>query len=266
MNGMKAEGCKRPSLVQIRKESVRILAQKGNRLLLIQAWMLLLLSACLCGMLYTSIGLLAGILEVWMPLQWLLPWLAGIPFCLFLVLPLFVGVMGLACAMSEGREALLADVFAPFSSGRQYRRALRISFSILWRFCGLLLLSALTWKGMLLVGDGSPIYEWIGGFLVFAEWTVGLLLVARVFPLLAISYLLPKASVREARRMTATFPSSVYHGTVFCIGQLPSFLLGLLTVGILLLADWLPRVSVSYIRYCKTVFESMIRLEENRNE
>lgn len=253
-------------MAEISKESGAILAQRGNRLLLIEGWMILLLSVFLYTLIDAITRFAAELIGLSAALSVLLSLSAMLLPLLFLTLPLFIGLMGMAHAMVEGREVLLSELFSPFTSARQYGRTLALSFAILWRLGGLLALSVLTLEGLLWIGDGTLIFGLLGGFLILIEWAVGLLLSARAFPMMALSYLLPRASLREVRRMRARFPSPVYHGTAFCIRQLPSFLLGVLTVGILLLADWLPRTSISYVLYCKTVFESMIRLEENRNE
>ena len=53
---------------------------------------------------------------------------------------------------------------------------------------------------------------------------------------------------------------------VFWRGYLWRILLGLLSVGILLLLDTLPHMLIAYFRTCRLMDDSTIRLEEHKHE
>ena len=107
----------------------------------------------------------------------------------------------------------------------------------------------------------------LGGVLIVLELTVGVALLIGWFPTVAVALAKPgqlsSQIRREASCLRKEFP---FAGFYFFFGFLPLLCLGVLTVGILLLADVLPRMCVGYFQYCNFMTDSLIRMEEKRYE
>ncbi|MBQ9132711.1 MAG: hypothetical protein IJX62_09635 [Clostridia bacterium] len=253
-----------PPVWQARHDAAQVLARRGNRLLMIECWMVVLLSVLLYQTL-SNLSELVGMTGAW-GVALLFAFALSAALTLFFVLPLFLGMLGMAAGIVNGQEMCLAELFAPFASGRAYRRALGLSFALLWRGTLLFLVVACTYGLFVALTPGSWLGGLLCGVLILAELTVGLLLCLRSFSMIALAYQYPQQPLREIRRRTAilrrAYPSA---GIRFFSGFLPWILLGLLTVGILLLADVLPRMCVAYFQYCNQMTERLIRLEEGKN-
>ena len=133
---MRYRKTKPPAVSTINGEVSGILARAGNRLLLIEGWMV-----CLTVVLmYQTLQSVDSLFWMAVSSAYNVPRIATIPtvgllqllLTLFLTLPLFIGLMGMAAETEQGREVCLADLFAHFSTGRAYRRALGISFDLWW--------------------------------------------------------------------------------------------------------------------------------------
>ena len=98
---------------------------------------------------------------------------------------------------------------------------------------------------------GIPLY--VGVFLLWA-W---LSMRSFLLPYFALS--LPDAAVRMR-------PYAVSVGARYWIGFFPWIVLSFLTVGILLLADTLPRMLIAYFRLCRKLNELTTQSEELINE
>jgi hypothetical protein len=183
------------------------------------------------------------------------------------ILPLFWGVLGLSGQIVRGKTPVLADVFLPFSGKVAYRRAIWLSFSWLWRVGGTAGVVALTYSLALYFAGGSLPGGILCGVLIVLELTLGFVLLLRWFPVAAVALSCEEYSAEEILREASRFrKAQPFAGFYFFMGFLPLLALGVLTVGILLLADVLPRMCVGYFQYCNFMTDSLIRLEEDKHE
>ena len=173
----------------------------------------------------------------------------------FLTLPLLTGLLHMASEMESGREVILSDVFYAFSEKRNYKVALRLSYAVLWRMvlliaaegCIYWLFFALSGGTLAVMLMGIPIY--VG---VFILW----------FRLAARSFLLPyfAMTLPEAAPRMRPYARSV--GSYYWIGFFPWIVLSLLTFGILMLADTLPKMLIAYFRLCRKLNELTTQSED----
>ncbi len=262
---------KAPRPGALRDEVGEVLASSGNRFLLIQALIVLMINVAL----YFSLSSLfsAFFLMISKHLNatgefWL--WVGfGVVIALFLVffsLPMLLGLLGMAQKMTVGEECVLVDLFWPFSSKAAYRRALGLSYALLWRLGGVILL---VWSAC---GHFQGRYSGglLGGFLCFAAVVVGL----AALLLLCMRGSFRTAVVLSEERTVSESRSSVHRiaraaplcGARFWIGFLPQILLGLLTFGVFLIWEVLPRMCVSYFLYHQKINETITRMEEIEHE
>lgn len=237
-----------PSVRDAQHTADALLSQHGNRLLLIEA---LILTVLMCSMFVMIDGLfdiLAQMLPQEIALEILMAAQALIQLLLllFIILPLLVGLLRMAFVMTQEQETVLADLFHSFSSCRAYGRALGLSFGFVWR-AGLV---AFAVCGTYLLADRLPLpfIAIVGAaLLIVAEAFLGLLLLSRLFYTFALSMQEPtlrlSQCLKRSRQLTKRFRLS---GWGFFLHYLPQILLGLLTVGILLLAHTVPRMLLSY--------------------
>ena len=187
-------------------------------------------------------------------------------FQLFLTLPLLVGLFGLAAGMADGDHISLADLFRPFSGGRAYRRALGLSFGFFWK-AGLLVLAVWgTLAFFAAVGGGKLLPALLAGFLTVGEVIGWIVLTMRRFPVLAL-VLRGGLTPREARKTTAGMVRRARRGgLLWAVCFLPWVLFGLLSVGILLLADVVPRMLVSYFLFSQNLTDPAKSSEVTNHE
>lgn len=255
-----------PDFARAYREAGSILAERGNRLMLIEAIIVLLTEVSLYIMLH---NVFFTALEAWIfgenqPVSVALHVLYGVlvsALVLFVTLPSLVGLFFLAGNMERGREVVLADLFSPFSSAKQYGRALRLSWGIFLRLGLTAAAVALTCGAALYWFAGNVLAGIVCGFLVLGEICLGLFWCARTFPLMAVA-VYDETPIGQAREIARSMTRMCRGGTVFFFGWIPWILLGILTVGILLLWDTLPRMTVAYFRYCRQMNDMIIRSEE----
>jgi hypothetical protein len=247
---------------QLRGEAGAVLNRGSNRLNLILGIMISVSPL----MLYSAIFSAFGALE---PMLWdaglgkVAPWiLIALLYLLtqLVTLPLLHGLMGMAYRMENGEDVELTDVFRSFSSGRLYLKAL------LDTWLGLLFLAALIaleWGVSLFAlyffGDLA------GGILLSVLLYIAVFLIW-LFTLSGF-FFLPYYQASEhygaSPRMAPYAPSVCKH---YWLGFFPWLALSLLTFGILLLADLLPRMMIAYFRLSGKLNELTTRSEELINE
>ena len=255
-----------PDASMIRAEAKQLLRESGTRLLLLEA---ILVAAFPLMVFFLSSSVVYYVLPT--VGETLVPWveLGGDAilffFCLFFLLPLWVGLLHIASQIERGEDAVLSDLFWAFGSGRAYRTALSLSFGALWR----LLVTAFVvkgtyalfglWVNSLTVGR-IPV-AMLGGFGIVLEVLLALFLSASAFPF-AWGRLSQEGSPQLSRR----FRSRMRAGAGFYAGYFPAFLLSIFSVGVLLPADLLPKLLLAYFRYCRRWNELTIQSEENKYE
>ncbi len=245
---------------KLHRSAGEVLAANANRLRLIEACMIcavpLMLLFLISSMLQGGVAeLLSQALAVRV---WAVELAFGafvLLFVFFLLLPLFAGLLWMAARMEAGEETELPELFAPFSSGTAYRAALTSSWSVLWRI-GLPIAGGIgIWQGMAWLFAGKP----VGGVLA----------VLLMLPLLSLWLILimggfwkPYVILLRTREHERMCPYARSMGFRFWLGWLPWLLLSWLTVGILLLADVLPRMLISYARLCRSLNQTITHSED----
>jgi membrane protein YdbS with pleckstrin-like domain len=241
------------------------LAKDGRRLLLIEA---IIVSCVMVGvfvMLYQVFsvhGILFPMTRAEILFFYTVYYLLVCVLTLFVTLPLLFGLLRLSGKVEDDETPVLAELFYYFSSGRLYRRALSLSFGGFWRMLFVVLAVAAT--------CGATVYFfprelWAGflcGVAVLVEIIVWLLFVLRRFATFAVAFY-DEVPLKEARAMARTLAKcDRFGGLRFFFACLPRILLGLLTFGVYLLWDVLPRMGVAYFSYCKQMNDMIIRSEE----
>ena len=241
---------------QLRMESGAALATNGNRLTLILACMI----ATSPLMLYTSaLSLLRlGVLPLLpnaQPMGFFMGAVIVLLLSQFITLPLWAGLLRVASQMEQGQDADLTQLFYAFCNGSNYKAAQGIAFSILWRLSLLALL-----EGLAVIFIQRLFAETVGVIL----WGVPLYLaVFAVWFLIAIrGFFIPYLAWKDSETSLRVSPYSASVGRHYWLGFFPWIVLSLLTFGVLLLADTLPRMLIAYFRLCNKLNEFTTQSEE----
>ncbi len=241
------------------------LARDGRRLVLIEAIVVTCIMVGVFVMLYQVFsvhGILFPMTEIEILLFYTVYYLLVCGLVLFVTLPLLLGLLRLSGRVEEDETPVLAELFYYFSSGRLYRRALSLSFGGFWRMLCVVLAVAATCGATVYFFPGELLAGFLCGVAVLIEILVWLLLVLRGFSVFAVAFY-DEVPLREARAMARTLvKGDRFGGLRFLFACLPRILLGLLTFGVYLLWDVLPRMGVAYFSYCKQMNDMIIRSEE----
>lgn len=254
-----------PDVLESHRGASDILAKSGTRLLLIEAIVLLILAAIVPTVILDTAEVLgyATILagQAWVKsviyrLAYPLMSLFGI----FVYLPLCIGFLRLAHEIVQTGEGHLTTLFSSFSCARLYRRALRLSCG----FFAWVLAAVLVCMLPVLLLPRNTVGILLSILIATALALLMLIPMLRAFPTLALA-LDARLSMREIRQrmrqMRARMPVS---GRQFFLSWVPQILLGILTFGILLIWDTLPRMAISYFLHQQRINETIIRSEEHK--
>lgn len=207
----------------------RLLYESGARLLIIEALLILLLPIpvyfTLSGVSSLLLSFVRGSL-VGVAVIAALSSLAEIAFSFFVTVPLVCGLFYLSHRIASGKDASLADLFYPFSTRARYRKALSTGKSLLLGCAIVYLVAILVWYAF---------YLYLPKLLVCAYFCVSAVILS--------GYLLLPLFFFAVRREYGRAGGALV-GLRLRLSFLPWILLGLLTVGVLLLADVLPRLLV----------------------
>ena len=248
---------------RIRREAACVLRESGTRLMLAEAAMLTVVPLILPFLLSSALQL------AFYPLMMTGTWaqvlirlggaLLGGGELLFLAFPLMTGLFGMAARIEAGEETSLSDLFCPFGSRSSYGRALLLSADFFWKIC----LSALAvWVSFVLVrlwGAARPTSLLLGGGVILLVLACSLLLLLSGF---GASFTHLGVSIGQRARLRGR----IRMGLGFFFGYMPSILLSILSIGVLLPADTLPRMLLGYFRYCRRWNEWTIRSEDMTDE
>lgn len=241
------------------------LARDGRRLLLVEAIVVACVMVGVFVMLYQVFsvhGSLFPMTEAEILLFYTVYYLLVCALVLFVTLPLLLGLLRLSGKVEEDETPVLAELFYYFSSGRLYRRALSLSFGGFWRMLCVVLAAAATCGATVYFFPGELLAGFLCGVAVLIEILVWLMLVLRRFATFAVAFY-DEVPLREARAVARTLARcDRFGGLRFFFACLPRILLGLLTFGVYLLWDVLPRMGVAYFSYCKQLNDMIIRSEE----
>ncbi len=239
-----------------------ILSQNGNRITLMAAFLMVGVTCLFYRLLAVAFfavmslpgvggafwnGLFIGIFVLLITL-----------FTLLFLLPLLQGIFWLAGAMVGGSDAPLAAIFDPFCEKETYLRCVAHSLGPALRFAGI--------AGVVLF-VGSALEA--PSFVVTVLLIVGELLFAMALPNFPLGYFAgtqKRMLWRDAKRKARSFfRINPFCGFRFWTSFLPHILLGILTVGIYLLAHVLPLMVLTCFCECKRTHELMTHLEDKKD-
>ena len=255
-----------PDVADARRQAGNVLARHGNRLLLIEALIALLIPAALYVFLNLAVSSLTELLfarEESVLFMFLVTTGYGlilILLTLFFILPLFLGLLKMTHGLIREEDVVLADLFSPFFTRTGYGRAIRLSWSLLWRAATVLLaVAAIAVAVPAVIPDPIGAVLLCGG-LILAVLVLGLWWLLRQFPLFAVA-MYEELSLSDARRVTRALTRGCPGGGVrFFVYFVPQICLGLLTFGIFLIWEVLPRMCASYLLYCNMINDKMIEI------
>ena len=247
-----------------------IIAQNGNRIKLICLLLLLSAFVLLCALLtsafslfWNSIPLAESVQSVLLGACYVLPLLF---LSLFFLPQLFHGILAVAYRMRQYEDVPLSAVFCVFSNNALYWRCVAWAFELLWRVLSVASVVLLTYYGFASAFSGSLLAGICCALLILLELALGFFWCGRRFGLLFFLLRDERMSLRSAQKeQQALLKHSPFAAFRYFASFLPHLLLGILTVGVYLLADVLPRMLLTYICECENTYESMIQLEENKN-
>ncbi len=249
----------------LRRVSGEVLSQNANRLRLTEAIMIAVTPLLLYSVLLSaySVAVLPMLDPIKAPLQALL-WEFGFGIFLGILtllfsLPLSVGVLWMAADMEAGRESDLRDVFRAFSSLAYYRRAVAVSWAVLWRVLLLVVAESLIAALFALLPSGFFVFLLQGLLMTVTLFLWGILMLPAFFSVYFITDRVPREMQARMRPLARSL------GFRYWLGFLPWLLLSILTFCILLLADVLPRMLIAYFRLSRRLNKT-IQSEELNHE
>ncbi len=220
-------------LLEARAKADAILARGANRLLLIEAILIVCIFVALFISLQSATALLLTTLTENEMLSSLLPAITSLIYLIlgiFFAAPVVLGLFRLAEQMQAGKTPVLMDLFYYLSSGKLYRQGLRIT-----RLASIKILL------MVLVIDTVNILcplAWLSGILT--ALIIVLFIVLLLFPYSKLNSLLKEEDK----------PLRLGGGVRLVWFFLPWLLLGLVSIGLLLVLDVLPRMLLTYFCDC----------------
>ena len=237
------------------RESGEVLSRGSNRLTMILAIMVAVTPLPL----YQAMNAVRSILVSRLP-EWGMLFYGGFAllmmfFTLFFTLPLLVGLLRMASEMEQGRDVSLQDVLGSFSDGRSYLDAVRISAPLFGRLLILCAAEIYATRLALSLVASRGVALLLGAVTVLGVFVLWFRFAARDFLRAYLTLQKPGCSERMQPYARSL---AVHYGW----GSLPWLVLSLLTFGILLLADVLPRMLIAYFRLCNKLNEITTRSEE----
>ena len=248
-----------------------LLSQNGNRLTLILGlcvWMTSFLFYRYCSL---GLMILARLFyldtDIWGLLFFLGYIIIAVAYTLLVCFPLLLGVLRLARSMVRGEETSMASIFEAFSRRRTHWRAVCLGDQVIGQAIGPMLIGLV----LCAIPDSNLEDGWIKTLICAAIVLIFLMLNVffwrRGFWLLGFSQTLSGLSIRkvkkEARkalRHTRRVPLR------YLLFFLPRILLGIVTLGIYLLAEALPLIMLTYFCECEKTQNLMKQLEEIDHE
>lgn len=244
-----------------------ILALDGQRLRLIEASVVCIVMVSAYVILYRAVFLMGSVMPASKAQDLITFGIYAVLSCvltLFVTLPLTLGLWRLAGKAAFKSHLAPIGLFYYFSSAILYRRALRLSFGAFWRMLCVVLAVAATCGTTVHFFAGELLAGLLCGVAVLLEVVLWSLLCLRRFAVFAIAFNedVPLKAVR--RRADLMQRADRFCGVRFVLTFLPRVLLGLLTFGLYLLWDVLPRMGVAYFIYCNQINDMIIQSEESR--
>ncbi len=220
-------------LIDARHEADAILATGANRLLLIEAILIVCVFVALFISLQSATALLLTRFIENEILSSLLPAIVSFVYLalgIFFAAPVVLGLFRLAEQMQAGKTPVLMDLFYYLSNSERYRQGLRIT-----RLAGIKVLL------MVLVVDTINILcstPWLGNILI------------TLVIILFIAWLLFPYAKLNALLKDEDKPLCLFGGVRLVWFFTPWILLGFVSIGLLLVLDVLPRMILTYFCDC----------------
>ena len=248
-----------------------LLSQNGNRLTLILGLFVWMTSFLFYRYCYVGLMILARLFyldtDVWGLLFFLGYFTVAVFYTLLVVFPLLLGVLRLARSMVRGEETAVASVFEAFSNRRAYWRAVRLGDQVIGQALAPMLVGVVLcaipdsnledgWIKLLVCAVIVLIFLVLNVFI----WCRGFWLLGFAQTLSGLSIRKVKQEVKKARRHTKGVPLRYF------LFFLPRILLGIVTLGIYLLAEALPLIMLTYFCECEKTQNLMKHLEEIDHE
>ena len=247
-----------------------ILSKNGNRITLIGALLVWMASFLIYRFLFTGIGLLATLFYLDTGLwNFLLTGgylVLSLLYTQLVVIPLFYGVMLVAHGMSRGERVPLAEIFLPFAQKKSYRRAVRLADGFLWRALVAVILGDVV-CGAVKASLRSAFLSFVICFLiVVGEIFLCMVIGRRYFRTLLVALEYPDAPGRVVRQKTKMMHTlRPWSPFLYWLYFIPRILLGIATLGIYLVAEALPVMTVTYFCECNKTLDLIKRLEEHKD-
>ena len=165
---------------------------------------------------------------------------------MLVTLPSILGFLGMAARIADGKSATVGDMLGVYASTERYTEALSLSVNHFYPLCVALLCAVLTKPLFLLIGTEAWVTR-LATAAVILELAVGFVVWSARFPMTAHTNLF----FSHGERLSGTLlrRDAMRCGLRFAVSFLPSILLGILTLGIYLLWETLPKMALAYFCY-----------------
>ena len=166
---------------------------------------------------------------------------------MFVTMPAVIGFLTVAARIADGGSVELADLFGIYASKERYSEAVCLSATHFYPILVAVLCAALTRFLLLSLAGTQAWAAWASALAVALELAVGFVVWSAQFPMTAHTDLFSPHG--EEMPTPWRRRDSVRWGLRFVASFVPSILLGILTLGIFLLWDTLPKMAVAYFCY-----------------
>lgn len=252
---METQQNRKKNLSLAKREADAILATNANRLLLIEALLICGVFVALYLSMTASFSSLLSILSqeseslaMLLTLGYLL---ALGTLMLFLACPVLLGLFHLAERMQAGDAPTLGDLFYFLTSPARYRRALTLSLAAFWKIALFVAVSGFTTELFYNLPKPTFLTSLCCWVLVSAELLATVALLLHRYAVCFYALRFEDVPVSQARRMARndahTLGARAPH---FVLSFLPWILLGVVSIGLLLVLDVIPRMLITYFCDC----------------
>ncbi len=232
----------------LRARAAEILSRDGNRLTLIWALVVCLLFVAL----YTMLGYCMAALSLLCDPAILVVFyvIAVYLVARLIVVPTLLGLFYIASRMTRGEETVVADLFHFLGTRSLYRYALRVTRPTVYLLVAVILCVVLTVAVFTAFVPFALLWLFVCALTVAVEIVGFALLLCRFYPMAAVAGRGEFAKAEFKQELRHVCPHPARRGLRFFVSFLGWLLLGLLTVGLLWIADTLPRMLVAYSLDC----------------
>lgn len=262
---------KRRALSESMERARKLLSQNGNRMTLVGGLLVWMSTLFFYRLFYIGLALLARLFYldsgIWGLLFLLGYFCIAVLFTIMVSLPLLGGVLRAARSMAREEDVPLATIFEVFCSRRSYWRAVWLSDQLLGQTIGPVLVGALLSAFVASFFESNLIGFAVGGGVFLLFFALGLFVRSRGFWLFALAADRPQEPLRSLKRESKRMGRKRTLISIrFLMAFIPRILLGIVTLGIYLLAEALPLMMLTYFCEYEKTQELMKHLEEIDHE